>query len=194
MRTTYLPLLLVALLATGCTQTRMVGTDDSVDYTFEELHQSLEGRTVDIQLHDERLIPSMALLIGPDTTWALDELTGEVRGSATGEIAAIRYNRPGRAAVHGALIGAAAGSLFGLLSGFGLTSVRDEDTATTSVAYYVAVPTAFFGVVGFGAGTYLGLRRGSYDQYVYPQAFFGDEAPAPPALPSRAEARNLDGN
>lgn len=181
-------LLLAILLLTGCSQTRTLGAPDRPDLSFDQVQQTLEGRTVDLRLSDQRSITSTALLIRQDTVWTIDQLTGQVRMAPAREIASIGVNRPGRAVAHGAVLGAAAGSLLGLATGFGLTSIRDEDQATTSLAYFVAVPTAFFAVLGIGTGSVLGARRGSVDRYVYPSYRLAEEpvSPAGP-LPARSE-------
>lgn len=186
----YTAFFLIALVASGCTQTRHIGTSANDDVTFDELHKTLEGRHVELQLRDQRMIPSRALVIRADSIWAIDELTGNVRGAATYDVAGINYNKPGRGAWHGAVLGAAAGSLVGLATGLGLTTFRDEDQATTSVAYYVSVPTAFWTIVGFGSGMLLGVRKGSRDHYVYPDIRLNVQA-EPSMIPMPSEPMTM---
>ena len=161
-------LLLFAFYLTGCTHTQQVHEETA---SFDELHQTLEGRRVDIKLNDKRTISSTALRIRPDTTWAIDMLSGRVRSASTPEIHSISWKRPGRGAKEGALLGAAGGALIGLTAGLLLTSVRDSDRAKTSVEQYVGVITGFGVMVGIGSGTVIGLQRGSHDRYVYPQMY-----------------------
>ena len=183
-----LSLLVFAVLLTGCTQTRQVAYEPDSNITFDELHEALEGRRVDIRLNDERMIASTALRIRPDTTWAIDLLSGQVRGAATRDISFVSRKRPGRGALHGAVLGAAGGALVGLAAGLALTSVRDEDTARTSVAQYVGVVTGFGVILGIGSGTFIGMKRGSQDRYIYPQ--LPQEAQADPVPGQAITERN----
>ena len=75
-----LSLLVFAVLLTGCTQTQQVAYEPNSNISFGELNETLEGRNVDIRLSDQRMIASTALRIQPDTTWAIDLLSGQVRG------------------------------------------------------------------------------------------------------------------
>ncbi|MFQ5570079.1 MAG: hypothetical protein ACE5G0_10425 [Rhodothermales bacterium] len=159
---------LLVLLFTGCTHTRHINSDAGSGISFDELHQTLEGRQVDIALNDERTMESTALRIRPDSTWSVDLLTGNIRGAATSDIRAITRQRPGRGALHGAAFGAVGGAIVGIAAGLALTSVRDEDTARESTAYYVSVITGFGVVLGIGSGTLIGMKKGSRDRYVYP--------------------------
>lgn len=162
-------LLLTLLLLAGCTHTRHVGDDETADTSFDQLHQVLEGRTVDLHLRDERTMASTALFIDRDTTYTLDLLNGRIREASNQEIRGLTHTRSGKGAVEGAVLGGAGGMLVGLAAGFALTAVRDADVARTSMGYYVAVPTTFFTLVGIGTGTVLGARKGSRDHYVYPE-------------------------
>ena len=171
-------LLLFAVLLTGCTHTQQVQNQTASDVSFAELHQTLEGRRVNIKLNDTRTISSTALRIRPDTTWAIDMLSGRVRQTSTNEIHSISWKRPGRGALEGALLGGAGGALLGLAVGLALTSSRDSEAAQTSVGQYVGVVTGFGILVGAGSGTLIGVRRGSHDRYVYPQLYRADSDPA----------------
>lgn len=164
-----LSLLVFAVLLMGCTQTQQVVYEPNSNISFGELNETLEGRTVDIRLSDQRMIASTALRIQPDTTWAIDLLSGQVRGAATTEIEFISRRRTGRGVWQGAALGAAGGALVGLAAGLVLTSVRDADTAQTGVGQYVGVVTGFGVILGIGGGTLIGMKRGSHDRYVYPQ-------------------------
>ena len=73
---------------------RVVGGVGNI--SFGELNETLEGRNVDIRLSDQRMIASRALRIEPDTTWAIDLLSGQVRGAATTDIDFISRKRTGR--------------------------------------------------------------------------------------------------
>ena len=164
-------LLLFAFLLTGCTHTQQVQDQSASNISFDELHQTLEGRRVDIKLNDTRTIPSTALRIRPDTTWAIDMASGRVRRASTNQIHSISWKRPGRGALEGALLGGAGGALVGLAAGLALTSVRDSDQAKTGVAQYVGVITGVGIIMGVGSGTVIGVRRGSQDRYVYPEIY-----------------------
>ena len=167
-------LLLFAVLLTGCIHTQKVQDNASDTVSFEELHQTLEGRRVDITLNDQRTISSTALRIRPDTTWAIDMLSGRVRPASNNDIHSISWRRPGRGAKEGALLGAVGGALIGLAAGVALTSVRDSETAKTSMGQYVGTITGFGFLVGVGSGTLIGARRGSHDRYVYPEIYRAD--------------------
>lgn len=165
-----LSLLVVAVLLTGCTQTRQVATEADSTISFGELNETLEGRSVDIRLNDQRTISSTALRIQPDTTWAIDQLSGRVRGAATDDINYIARRRTGRGAWQGAVLGAAGGALVGLAVGLAMSSTnRDADRAQTGVGQYVGVVTGFGVILGLGSGAVIGMKKGSYDRYVYPQ-------------------------
>ncbi len=179
-------LLLAVFLLTGCTHTQQVTPEANASISFDELHQMLEGRRVDIRLRDERTMASTALRIRPDSTWSVDLLTGDVRGAATRDIHSITWKRPGRGALEGALLGAAGGAIVGLATGFALTYVRDAETAKTSLGYYVGVITGFGVIVGVGSGTLVGVSKGSRQQYVYPQLPHEAQGPSAPS------ARTLD--
>jgi hypothetical protein len=181
---------LALVLLSGCTHARQVSYDPGSPQSFEAVHQTLAGRRVDIRLHDQRTIASTALRIGPDSTWALDLLSGRVRGAATGEIHSISWKRPGRGVMEGAMLGAVGGTLVGLAAGLALRSTRDAERARTGVAQYVGVITGFGLLVGLGSGTLIGLRHGSYERYVYPPPSLGmADSPSPslstPAAPRR---------
>ncbi len=183
-----LSLLVFAVLLTGCTQTKQVTYEPDSSISFEELNETLEGRNIDIRLNDQRSIASTALRIEPDTTWAIDLLSGQVRAAATSDINFVSRRRPGRGAWHGAVLGAAGGALAGLAVGLALTSIRDADRAQTSIAEYVGVVTGFGLIVGVGSGAIIGVKKGSHDRYVYPQ--FPQEAQADP-LPGQTTAEQL---
>lgn len=182
-------LLLTVLLLAGCTHTRHVGEDETADTNFDQLHQTLEGRTVDLHLRDERTMASTALFINRDTTYTLDLLNGRIREASNREVLGLTHTRRGKGAIEGAVLGGAGGLLVGLAAGLALTSVRDSDVARTSVGYYVAVPTTFFTVVGIGAGSVLGARKGSRDHYVYPEMsrFMTDSETIQPMAPATAK-------
>ncbi len=182
-------LLLFAFYLTGCTHSQQV-QEEAI--SFDKLHQTLEGRRVDIKLNDKRTISSTALRIRPDTTWAIDMLSGRVRSAASNDIHSISWKRPGRGAKEGALLGAAGGAILGLAAGLALTSVRDSDNAKTSVEQYVGVITGFGVMIGIGSGTLIGVKRGSHDRYVYPQLYRAESEMAPQeqvAAGSNAEHR-----
>ena len=171
-------LFLFAVLLTGCTHTQQVQHETVSDVSFDKLHQTLEGRRVNIKLNNARTISSTALRIRPDTTWAIDMLSGRVRRTSSREIHSISWKRPGRGALEGALLGGAGGALLGLAAGLALTSSRDEDVAKTSIGQYVGVVTGFGILIGAGSGTLIGARRGSHDRYVYPQLYQAESEPA----------------
>lgn len=162
-------LLLVATMLTGCTHTREMSPDAVSTYSFEHVNETLEGRSVEVELTDERVIASKALRIQPDTTWTLDMLNGKLRQDPAQNISSIIWNRPGRGALEGAAIGALGGAVLGLATGFALASGRESEGARTSKAYYIAVPATFVTIIGIGTGTVLGVQKGSRDRYVYPQ-------------------------
>jgi len=178
-------LLVVLLLSTGCTHTLQVAYESASPHSFEAVHETLEGHRVDIHLNDQRTIASTALHIDADSTWALDLLSGRVRGAATDEIQSISWKRPGRGAAEGAVLGAVGGTLVGLAAGMAMKSSRDPERARTGVAQYVAAVTGFGLIVGLGSGTFIGLKHGSYDRYVYPEPSLGVAGP-PPSLPLSA--------
>ena len=184
-------LLLFAVLLTGCTHTQKVQDEPAAEVSFDELHQTLEGRRVNIKLNDQRTISSTALRIRPDSTWSIDMLSGRVRRASTNEIQSISWKRPGRGAMEGALLGGAVGALAGLAAGLALRSERDADRARTSVGQYVGVVTGFGFIVGLGSGTLIGVRKGSHDRYVYPQLYRveSEAAPAEPVTADRNERR-----
>ena len=183
-----LSLLMFAVLLTGCTQTMQVTYQSGASISFDELNETLEGRNINLRLHDQRSMASTALRIEPDTTWTIDLLSGQVRGIATSDINFVSRRRTGRGAWHGAVLGAAGGALAGLAVGLALTSIRDADRAQTSIAEYVGVITGFGLIVGVGSGAIIGVKKGSHDRYVYPQ--FPQEAQADP-LPGQTTAEQL---
>ncbi len=164
-----LSLLVFAVLLTGCTQTQQVAYEPDSNISFGELNETLEGRNVDIRLRDQRMIASTALRIQPDTTWAIDLLSGQVRGAATTDIDFISRKRTGRGTWQGALLGAAGGALVGLVAGLVLNSSRDAERARTGIGQYIGVITGFGVILGMGSGTFIGMKKGSHDRYVYPQ-------------------------
>ncbi len=176
-----LSLLVFGVLLTGCTQTQQVAYESDSNISFGELNETLEGRNVDIRLSDQRMIASMALRIEPDTTWAIDLLSGQVRGAATTDIDFISRKRPGRGAWQGAMLGAAGGALVGLAAGLALNAARDDERARTGIGQYVGVITGFGVILGVGSGTLIGMKKGSHDRYVYPE------------LPMNAQAEPLQG-
>ena len=167
-------LLLFAVLLTGCTHTQHVQDDTSEAVSFAELHQTLEGRHVDIRLSDAQTISSKALRIRPDTTWAVDMHSGRIRTTLNSDIHSISWRRPGRGAKEGALLGGLGGAIIGLAAGVALTSIRDEEVARTSLGHYVGTVTGIGVLLGVGSGTLIGLKRGSQDRYVYPQMYRAD--------------------
>jgi len=171
-------LLLVTTMLTGCTHTREMSPDAVSTYSFEHVNETLEGRSVDVELTDERIIASKALRIQPDTTWTIDMLNGKLRHDPAQNISSIIWNRPGRGALEGAAFGALGGAVLGLATGFALAAGREEEGARTSKAYYIAVPASFVTIIGIGAGTVLGVQKGSRDRYVYPQPPLGMSAAA----------------
>ena len=176
-----LSLLVFGVLLTGCTQTQQVAYESDSNISFGELNETLEGRNVDIRLRDQRMIASTALRIQPDTTWAIDLLSGQVRGAATTDIDFISRKRPGRGAWQGAMLGAAGGALVGLVAGLALNSARDAERARTGIGQYIGVITGFGVILGVGSGAFIGMKKGSHDRYVYPQ------------LPMNAQAEPLQG-
>jgi len=183
-----LSLLVFAVLLTGCTQTKQVTYEPDSNISFEELNETLEGRNIDIRLNDQRSIASTALHIEPDTTWAIDLLSGQIRAAATSDINFVSRRRPGRGAWHGAALGAVGGALAGLAAGLALTSIRDADQAKTSAAEYVGVITGFGLILGVGSGALIGIKKGSHDRYVYPQ--FPQQAQADP-VPGQTTTEQL---
>ena len=183
-----LSLLVFAVLLTGCTQTKQVTYEPDSSISFEELNETLEGRNIDIRLNDQRSIASTALHIDPDTTWAIDLLSGQIRAAATSDINFVSRRRPGRGAWHGAALGAVGGALAGLAAGLALTSIRDADQAKTSAAEYVGVITGFGLILGVGSGALIGIKKGSHDRYVYPQ--FPQQAQADP-VPGQTTTEQL---
>lgn len=171
-------LLLVATMLTGCTHTREMSPDAVSAYSFEHVNETLEGRSIEVELTDERIIASKALRIRPDTTWTIDMLNGKLRQDSAQNISSIIWNRPGRGALEGAAIGALGGAVLGLATGFALATGREADGARTSKAYYIAVPATFVTIIGIGTGTVLGVQKGSRDRYVYPQPPLGLSAAA----------------
>lgn len=169
-------LLVIAVVLMGCTHTQQVAYEPDASLSFDELNETLEGRNVDIRLNDERLIASTALRIDPDTTWAIDLLSGQVRGAATEDIDFISWKRPDRGAWHGAVLGATGGALIGLAAGLALTSVRDADRAQTGIAQYVGAITGFGVILGVGSGALIGMKKGSHERYVYPELPMGARA------------------
>ena len=147
-KTLSLSLLVFAVLVTGCTQTQQVAYEPNSNISFGELNETLEGRNVDIQLSDQRMIASRALRIQPDTTWAIDLLSGQVRGAATTDIDYILRKRTGRGAWQGAMLGAAGGALVGLVAGLALNSSRNTERAQTSTGQYIGVVTGFGVILG----------------------------------------------
>ncbi len=180
-KTFSLSLLVFAVLLTGCTQTQQVAYEPNSNISFGELNETLEGRNVDIRLSDQRMIAARALRIQPDTTWAIDLLSGQVRGAATTDIDFISRKRPGRGAWQGAMLGAVGGALVGLAAGLVLNASRDDERARTGTGQYVGAVTGFGVILGVGSGTFIGMKKGSYDRYVYPQ------------LPMNAQAEPLQG-
>lgn len=185
-----LSLLVFAVLLTGCTQTKQVAYEPSENISFGELNEALEGRSVDIQLNDQRKIASTALRIQPDTTWAIDLLSGQVRSAATNEINFISRKHTGRGAWQGAVLGAAGGALVGLAAGLALTSVRDADRAQTGIGQYVGVVTGFGVILGIGSGAFIGMKKGSHDRYVYPQLPMNVQAEPLPGQPTAERRTN----
>ena len=162
-------LLVVAVLLTGCMQTKQLSYEPNSNISFDELNETLEGRNVNIRLSDQRMIASTALRIQPDTTWAIDLLSGQVRGAATTDIDFISRKRTGRGAWQGAMLGAAGGALVGLAAGLALNSSRDAERARTGIGQYIGVITGFGVILGVGSGAFIGMKKGSHDRYVYPQ-------------------------
>lgn len=191
-KTSALGLLGLVILASGCTHTQHVSEEPPADIDFHALNDVLEGRRVEIQRRDQRTIPSTALLIKPDTTWAIDLLSGRVQGMATHEVEAVTWRRPGRGVLEGAVWGSAVGAVVGFGAGLALTSVRDAEKAQTSIEAYVAMISGFGVLLGAGSGMFIGMSRGRRDQYVYPQVLQGawvdpsEEATGAEGAPRRA--------
>lgn len=165
----FLPVLLVALVFTGCTQTHQIAQTSDVEseYTFSTVHNTLEGQMVDIELADGRTMPSVALRIVPDSTAWIDLMTDQLRTADTPKLASITHRRPGRGAVQGASFGAVGGSLLGLAVGFLLLPQQNED-AILSESGFVSRFVAGGAILGTGVGMGIGTSRASHDRYVYP--------------------------
>lgn len=163
-------ILALVLVMTGCTQTREISQEEIArdgEYSFSEVHQTLEGKEVEIELTDGRSMPSVALRIVPDSTAWVDLMTDRVRTAQTQELLAIRYKREDRGAVQGALFGAGVGVLVGTAAGALLLDKQKED-ALLSEAGFVSRFAAGGIIIGSGVGVGWGMSRGSYDRYVYP--------------------------
>ena len=162
-------LVLTALVLTGCTQTHQITYQEAPAeaVTFEEAHQTLEGRHVEIELSDGRAMPSQVLIVEEDSTAWLDLMTERVRSADTPQIEVIRHNQPSRAIKQGSLFGAAAGSLLGLATGFGMLG-KQKDDALLSEGGFVTRFVVGGTFLGIGGGALIGLQRGSADAYVYP--------------------------
>src|SRR5690606_40655635 len=85
-------ILALVLVMSGCTQTREISQEEIARdgaYSFSEVHQTLEGKEVEIELTDGRSMPSVALRIVPDSTAWVDLMTDRVRTAQTQELLAI---------------------------------------------------------------------------------------------------------
>ncbi len=164
-------LLALVLVFAGCTQTREITPETAVPegtYAFEDVHNSLEGKEVEIELADGRTMPSVALRIVPDSTAWIDLMTDRLRTAHTQDLAAISYKRPDRGAVQGAVFGAGIGVLLGTATGALLLS-KQKDDALLSEAGFVSRFAAGGIILGSGVGVGWGVSRGSYDRYIYPR-------------------------
>lgn len=108
--------LILALLITGCTQTRTVGSTGA-ETTFQELNAQTATRRATVQLNFGKRYPAEDLELTLDSAMWFDPTTGIQMSVPTSSVTKISVARPGRGALQGLGTGVGGGAITGALIG-----------------------------------------------------------------------------
>lgn len=163
--------LLLALLTTGCAQTRTVGSTAGVETTFQELNARTATRKATVQLDSGKHYSARALRLTSDSAAWFDSARGVQMSVPTSSVTRIRIARSGRGALQGLRIGVGVGASIGAL----ISAESHEPNLVLSKGSAALIGGALFGGAGLLIGSAVGMRTGR-DVY---------HLDAPPPLPDK---------
>lgn len=144
--------LLLALLTTGCVQTRTAGPTASYETTFYELNWQTATRKATVQLNNGKRYPAQALRLRPDSATWFDPTTGIHMSVPTSWVTKVSVAQPGRGALRGLGIGAGVGAITGALFGV----VTHEPNLVLRQSEAALIGALVFGGAGLLVGSAVG--------------------------------------